>query len=81
MLLVDICNLLLCVSQILPSISDGAAAYVGFNITNQTKTIRDIHAKCQELFSCLLLRGVPLGVLFKVSKNRKIIKKKCISNT
>lgn len=38
----------------------------GLNIVNQSKVIRDIHAKCHELFCCLLLRGVPLGVLYKI---------------
>uniref|UniRef100_A0A1B0DML4 Uncharacterized protein n=1 Tax=Phlebotomus papatasi TaxID=29031 RepID=A0A1B0DML4_PHLPP len=68
LLLVDICNILHCVAELLPAISENAEAYVGLNIINQTKTIRDIHAKCQELFSCLLLRGAPLGVLFRVLK-------------
>lgn len=66
LVLVDVCNLLICVAEILASISDSGEAYVGLNITNQSKIIRDVHAKCQELFCCLLLRGVPLGNLYKV---------------
>lgn len=66
LLLVDVCNLLLCVSELLASVCENAEAYVGLNITNQSKIVRDVHAKCQELFCCLLLRGVPLGVLYKV---------------
>lgn len=66
LLLVDICNLLLCVAELLPLISDNGEAYVGLGLQNQSKIIRDIHAKCQELFCCLLLRGVPLGVLYKI---------------
>lgn len=66
LLLVDVCNLLLCVAELLASISESGEAYVGLNITNQSKIIRDVHAKCQELFGCLLLRGVPLGTLYKI---------------
>lgn len=66
LLLVDVCNMLLCVAELLASISESGEAYVGLNITNQSKIIRDVHAKCQELFCCLLLRGVPLGTLYKV---------------
>lgn len=69
LLLVDICNLLHCVSEILPSICESGESYVGLNINNQSKIIRDIHAKCQELFCCLLLRGIPLGSLYKVIIN------------
>lgn len=66
LVLVDVCNLLLCVAELLASVSESGEAYVGLNITNQSKIIRDVHAKCQELFCCLLLRGVPLGTLYKV---------------
>lgn len=65
LLLTDVCNMLLCVSEILPAICDSGEAYVGLNIGAQSKIVRDVHAKCQELFTCLLLRGVPLGTLFK----------------
>lgn len=65
LLLTDVCNLLLCVAEILAAISDGGEAYCGLNIGAQSKIIRDVHAKCQELFTCLLLRGAPLGTLYK----------------
>lgn len=71
LLLVDVCNLLLCVSEILPSICENGESYVGLNLTGQSKIIRDVHAKCQELFCCLLLRGVSLGSLYKVRLNNK----------
>lgn len=64
--LVDICNLLLCVAELLAAVCENGEAYVGLAITNQSKIVRDIHAKCQELFCCLLLRGVPLGTLYKI---------------
>lgn len=66
LLLVDISNILLCAGVLLPAICENGEAFVGLNISNQSKIIRDIHSKCQELFCCLLLRGVPLGVLYKV---------------
>ncbi|EDS44100.1 conserved hypothetical protein [Culex quinquefasciatus] len=68
LLLVDISNILLCAGVLLPAICENGEAFVGLNISNQSKIIRDIHSKCQELFCCLLLRGVPLGVLYKITK-------------
>ncbi|XP_062709375.1 uncharacterized protein LOC134288458 [Aedes albopictus] len=68
LLLVDVSNILLCVGELLPAICENGEGFVGLNITNQSKIIRDIHSKCQELFCCLLLRGVPLGVLYKITK-------------
>jgi protein KIAA0825 len=68
LLLVDVTNILLCVAELLPSICDFGEAYIGLNIKNQTKIVRDIHAKCHELFCCLLLRGAPLGILYKLLK-------------
>ncbi|XP_059216379.1 uncharacterized protein LOC106093356 isoform X1 [Stomoxys calcitrans] len=64
--LCDICNLLFCVAELLPHVSESGEAYVGLQLNNQSVIIRDIHAKCRELFYCLLLRGAPLGVLSKV---------------
>jgi protein KIAA0825 len=68
LLLVDISNILLCVAELLPSICEHGEAYIGLNITNQSKIIRDLHAKCHELFCCFLLRGAPLGILYKLLK-------------
>jgi len=64
--LVDICNMLLCIAELLPHICESGEAYVGLQLSNQSVIIRDIHAKCRELFYCLLLRGSPFGVLSKV---------------
>lgn len=66
--LVDISNLLFCVANLLPSVCNNGEALAGLNLTQQNKSIRDIHCKCQELFSILLLRGIPLGTLYKVNK-------------
>ncbi|KAM7356913.1 uncharacterized protein ACRADG_002479 isoform 1-T1 [Cochliomyia hominivorax] len=64
--LCDICNLLFCIAELLPHVCESGEAYVGLQLNNQSVIIRDIHAKCRELFYCLLLRGAPLGVLSKV---------------
>uniref|UniRef100_A0A182JX97 Uncharacterized protein n=1 Tax=Anopheles christyi TaxID=43041 RepID=A0A182JX97_9DIPT len=68
LLLVDVSNVLLCVCELLPAICANGEAFVGLNLPSQSKIIRDIHAKSQELFCCLLLRGIPLGALYKVAK-------------
>ncbi|XP_050091241.1 uncharacterized protein KIAA0825 homolog [Anopheles aquasalis] len=68
LLLVDISNVLLCAGELLPAICGNGEAFIGLNLPNQSKIIRDIHAKCQELFCCLLLRGIPLGALYKIAK-------------
>lgn len=66
LLLTDVCNLLLCVAELLAAVCDDAGAYVGVKHDGaQSKIVRDVHAKCQELFTCLLLRGVRLGTLYK----------------
>lgn len=62
----DITNLLFCVAEMLPSISPNGEALAGFNLTQQTKSMRDIHSKCQEMFLFLLLRAIPLGSLYKL---------------
>ncbi|KRT82886.1 hypothetical protein AMK59_4181, partial [Oryctes borbonicus] len=63
---VDISNLLLCIAQLLPSICDNAEQLIGLYLNNQSKILRDIHSKCQELLICFVLRGAPLDVLHKV---------------
>lgn len=65
LVLVDISNLLLCVADILPSVCESGEEYAGLNVTKLSKSIRDIHCKCQELFIILLMRGIPLGTLYK----------------
>lgn len=68
LLLVDISNILLCVAELLPSICEHGEGYIGLNQPHQSKIIRDVHAKCNELFCCLLLRGAPIGILYKLVK-------------
>lgn len=66
LVLVDISNLLLCVADILPSVCESGEEYAGLNVTKLSKSIRDIHCKCQELFIILLMRGISLGSLYKI---------------
>lgn len=63
----DISNLLLCVAKLLPSICSQAEDLLGMSLTSQSKILRDIHIKCQELMACLIVRGAPLDTLYKVS--------------
>lgn len=39
---------------------------IGARPSNLPTAIRDIHAKCNELLICLLLRGTPLKELYQV---------------
>ena len=68
LLLVDVANVLLCAAEFLPSICEHGEGYIGLNISSLSKMVRDVHAKCHELFCCLLLRGAPLGILYKLLK-------------
>lgn len=74
LLLVDVCNILFCMAELISSLCENGEALMGMNISQLTKPIRDIHAKINELFICLMFRGAPLGTLFKVfKKNSKIM--------
>nr|CAD7424866.1 unnamed protein product [Timema monikensis] len=64
LLVADVSNLLVCVHQLLPAICCESEELVGRRTTN--KVLRDVHTKCHELLCCLLLRGCPLAVLYKV---------------
>ncbi|XP_014094985.1 uncharacterized protein [Bactrocera oleae] len=66
--LADISNMLFCVAELLPFICESGEAYIGLQLPTQNAIIRDVHAKCRELFYCLLLRGAPLGVLSKLCR-------------
>ncbi|XP_017769023.1 PREDICTED: uncharacterized protein KIAA0825 [Nicrophorus vespilloides] len=62
----DISNLLLCVYKLLPSICNSREELMGMHLNSQSKILRDVHSKCQELLTCLILRGSPLESLYKV---------------
>ncbi|XP_050514797.1 uncharacterized protein KIAA0825 homolog [Diabrotica virgifera virgifera] len=66
LIVVDISNLLVCVANLLPAICNNAKDLVGVSYSSSSKILRDIHTKCQELYTCLLLRGAPIDLLHKV---------------
>lgn len=45
---------------------------MGFSLNTQSKILRDIHVKCQELLMCLILRGSPLDALYKVQLDENL---------
>ncbi|XP_075215325.1 uncharacterized protein LOC142321215 [Lycorma delicatula] len=63
-LVTDVCNLLFCVRELLPAICSSADELTG--CLSQSHVVRDVHAKCHLLLTCLLLRGAPLSTLYKV---------------
>ncbi|XP_072939616.1 uncharacterized protein [Epargyreus clarus] len=64
LLINDILNILLCVAQLLPSICTSGADLAGLSV--QTRDVRDVHAKCNELFKCMVYRGAELHFLHQV---------------
>lgn len=46
---------------------------MGVRSSNLSTAIRDIHAKCNELLVCLLLRGTPLRELYQVVFNARFL--------
>ncbi|CAG5041437.1 unnamed protein product [Parnassius apollo] len=79
LLLNDILNILLCVAQLLPSICASGADLAGLDIPKQTRDVRDLHAKCNELFKCMIYRGAELHFLHQVFKSKEegITAKEC----
>ncbi|XP_013144953.1 PREDICTED: uncharacterized protein LOC106108347 [Papilio polytes] len=83
LLLNDILNILLCVAQLLPCIGGcgadvaGLGAGVGAGPGAGQRHVRDVHAKCSELFKCMIFRGAELHYLYQVFKendNETIVK-------
>ncbi|XP_057670152.1 uncharacterized protein KIAA0825 [Diorhabda carinulata] len=66
LIVVDISNLLMCIAELLPALCDNAKELTGTTYNTGTKILRDIHTKCQELYTCLLLRAAPIDILNKV---------------
>lgn len=58
-------NLLMCVNEILPYICSNGTEFLGFS---DSKILRDIHCKCHQLLVCLILRGCPLSILYRIFK-------------
>ncbi|XP_063824615.1 uncharacterized protein KIAA0825 [Ostrinia nubilalis] len=70
LLLNDILNILLCVAQLLPSICSTGADLAGLDIKQQTRDVRDVHAKCNKLFKCLVYRGAELHFIHQAFKEQ-----------
>ncbi|XP_060801824.1 uncharacterized protein LOC106130373 isoform X2 [Amyelois transitella] len=70
LLLNDILNILLCVAQLLPAICATGADACGRDVTQQPRDVRDVHAKCNELFKCLVYRGAELHFIHQVFKDK-----------
>ncbi|XP_026737209.1 uncharacterized protein LOC113500564 isoform X2 [Trichoplusia ni] len=70
LLLNDILNILLCVAQLLPSICATGSDLAGLDVKHQTRDVRDVHAKCNELFKCFVYRGADLHFLHQEFKEK-----------
>ncbi|XP_047510368.1 uncharacterized protein LOC125053179 isoform X2 [Pieris napi] len=62
----DIVNILLCTAQLLPCICACGSDLVGLQKSTQSRDVRDVHAKCNELFKCMVFRGAELHFLHQV---------------
>ncbi|CAH2105831.1 unnamed protein product [Euphydryas editha] len=63
LLINDILNILLCVAQLLPAICTYGSDLAGLESSKQSRDVRDVHAKCNELFKCMVYRGSELHFL------------------
>ncbi|XP_022825467.1 uncharacterized protein LOC111355673 [Spodoptera litura] len=70
LLLNDILNILLCVAQLLPSICANGSDLAGLDVKHQTRDVRDVHAKCNELFKCFVYRGADLHFIHQEFKEK-----------
>ncbi|XP_011496322.1 PREDICTED: uncharacterized protein LOC105360970 [Ceratosolen solmsi marchali] len=62
----DAFNVLCCTAYLSLGICTSGNEMIGLNVNKLSPYIRDIHAKCNELLTCFLLRGAPLKILFQV---------------
>ncbi|XP_037868952.2 uncharacterized protein LOC110384752 [Bombyx mori] len=71
LLLNDILNTLLCVAQLLPAVCGGGRelAGAGAGAGGGARHVRDVHAKCNELFKCFVYRGAPLHFIHQALTN------------
>ncbi|XP_063360569.1 uncharacterized protein LOC134649661 [Cydia amplana] len=67
----DILNILLCVAQLLPSICANGLDLAGLDVKQQTRDVRDVHAKCNELFKCMVYRGAELHFIYQAFKEQQ----------
>ncbi|XP_043581466.1 uncharacterized protein LOC122567202 isoform X4 [Bombus pyrosoma] len=62
----DAFNVLCCTGYLALGACASANEMIGVKLNRLPTAIRDIHAKCNELLICLLLRGTPLRELYQV---------------
>ncbi|XP_058792263.1 uncharacterized protein LOC131664857 [Phymastichus coffea] len=62
----DAFNVLSCTAYLALGVCTSGDEMIGYNSDGLSTYVRDIHAKCNELLICLLLRGAPLKTLFQV---------------
>jgi len=65
----DAFNALCCTGYLALGACVDSDGMIGIRPNNLPTVIRDIHAKCNELLICLLLRGTPLKELYQVFLN------------
>ncbi|XP_049870073.1 uncharacterized protein LOC126369613 isoform X2 [Pectinophora gossypiella] len=70
LLINDILNILLCMAQLLPTICSSGADLAGLDVKQQARDVRDVHAKCNELFKCLVYRGADLHYIHQAFKEK-----------
>nr|XP_033326396.1 uncharacterized protein LOC117220499 isoform X1 [Megalopta genalis] len=61
----DAFNVLCCTGYLALNACLSVSEMIGMKLNKLPVAIRDIHAKCNELFICLLLRGTPLQELYQ----------------
>ncbi|CAK1546237.1 unnamed protein product [Leptosia nina] len=71
LLINDIVNILLCCAQLLPCICTSGADLAGLERTAQSRDVRDVHAKCNELFKCMVFRGADIHFLHQAFKEKE----------
>ncbi|CAH0725268.1 unnamed protein product, partial [Brenthis ino] len=71
LLINDILNILLCVSQLLPSICSNGSDLAGLETSKQSRDVRDVHAKCNELFKCMVYRGAEVHFLHQAFTDKE----------
>ncbi|XP_024881241.1 uncharacterized protein LOC112460674 [Temnothorax curvispinosus] len=65
----DAFNVLCCTGYLALGACVGSDGMIGARPSNLPTAIRDIHAKCNELLICLLLRGTPLKELYQIFRH------------
>ncbi|VVD04678.1 unnamed protein product [Leptidea sinapis] len=71
LLINDILNILLCVSKLLPFICASGTELCGAgDQRGRARDVRDVHAKCNQLFNCMVYRGAELHFLHQAFKEK-----------